>query len=140
METPTFTPTPTPNGTVVGYTDGHLPIVVAQGPAFLARLLWNPPGWLNPLIGLLVVVTIGLAVVGYRRHGGLDPELLADMGQNVSIVAFALILTYMVRGIPGIPYVVDVAVGGVGGWVLAVVARHVVEEARTGRDADVQPE
>jgi len=121
----------TPNGTVVGVTDGGRPIILEEGPAWLAALVYDPAGWVPvalALVGLCVVA--GVALV-WRRYGRPTDEQLHDAAANGLTVLFVAGVVPALQAFVTWPYVADVVVGGVLAWALAVLGVTSVVEARS---------
>ena len=122
--------TQTPNGTVVGVTDGGRPIVLQEGPVWLAALVYDSPAWL-PLVGALVGLCIVAGVVlVWRRRGAPDTESVHEAAANGLTVVFAIATVTGLQSVVVWPYVADVLVGGVLAWGLAVLSVRSVVEAR----------
>lgn len=120
----------TPTGTVVGVTDGNRPIVLEEGPAWLATLVYDPPTWLPVVLSLVGLCAVAGVVVVWRRHGAPEPDDWHDAVANGLTVLFAVALVSALQAAVTWPYLVDVLVGGVGAWALAVVGVRSVVEAR----------
>lgn len=97
--------------------DGTL-VHIERGPAWLADLLIGPPTWVQVTLAAIAVVTIGLAALGYRRHG-LDREVLEEMAQIGTIVFCITVSTIMLRELAITGYLVNVLAGTAGGYALA---------------------
>lgn len=122
------------SGEVVATTGDGVPVVVEQGPAWLARLAYDPPGWIEPAMAVVVVGVIGLAALGYHRHG-IDEAVLEEMA-TAAITVFCVLGVAAVVRAPELPggYVTKVLLAGVGGWLLAQGVVHGVERVTAGAD------
>jgi hypothetical protein len=121
------TPTPTPSGEMIGTQDG-LPIIVEQGPRWLAGLLYNPPGWVPAVLGLTIL--LGSVWVAYQlAERGLEREEGLAMLQNVLTVAACGAVTVLLVRHARFSYLVDVGVGSSVGIVLALCGRVLVDRA-----------
>jgi len=121
----------TPTGTVVGVTDGNRPIILEEGPAWLASLVYDPPSWLAVVLSLVGLCTVAGVVIVWRRRGAPEPDDWHDAAANGLTVLFAVGLVSALQAAVSWPYVLDVVVGGVGAWALAVVGVRSVVEARS---------
>lgn len=105
---------------IVGGTpvDGRS-VEVEQGPRWLVEFAIDPPAWVLVVLVVIALIVIGLAALGYRRNGGLDQEILEEMGQIgtivLSIMACAEVWTLTFE----FGYVVDVLGGTVVGYAIA---------------------
>jgi len=125
-----MTETATPNGTVVGMTGDGRPIILEEGPAWLAALIYDPPSWvpvLLALVGLCAVVGVALA---WRRSGRPDDETIHEAAANGLTVLLAAAVVPALQAFVGWPYLADVVVGGIVAWALAVLGVRSVVEAR----------
>jgi len=130
--------TPAANGTNVsqfptpeGYTDvdayvnigDSRPLGVAQGPADLVGFLYGGPDWAAPVLVGACLLVVGLGVVGYRRHGDLDTDVLEEMLQNLAALVTFGGAAWLVTTVSQAGYLVDVAVSvllGAGVWYLVM--------------------
>lgn len=114
----------------------RVPVVVEQGPVWLARLAYDPPAWLDTALTLVVVATIGLAALGYYRRG-IDEAVLREMGTAALTVVCVLGVAAVVRGVavPG-GYVTKALGAGVCGWVLAQLVASGIERVTEGTPHD----
>lgn len=102
--------TETANGTAV-YQDGH-PIVVEQGPPWLAELLYAPPEWLVWTTYLLIAVALLALGVGIWRAEIEDYEaFVGEVAEELFVVGCvaggSVALTYLAA----LPYWIDVLAG-----------------------------
>lgn len=103
------------------------PIMVKQGPGWLVHLLYHPPGWLGPVVGLLAALVF--ATVAYRLYQAdwripIDRQL--EMGKIAGTIIAVLISTLAMVNLADQPYLVDVGVGflvGYGAVTLATSGR-----------------
>jgi hypothetical protein len=146
ITTVTPTPTPTPsNATAANATSTtsggevaarvgaeRLPVVVEQGPVWLAQLAYQPPGWLRPALAVLLVAVVGLSVLGYRRHG-IDEDVLGEMATAALTVVFVFALGFGLPSLPG-GWAIETLVIGVGGWGLAQMVASGAQRVADGID------
>jgi hypothetical protein len=109
---------------------------VEHGSAALARLAYNPPAWLGTALKIGAVAIVGLAALGYRRAGGLDEDVILEMGENGLTVVFALVAANAVVRLTAWSYPVQVLAGGVGGWLAAQALVRGVQWATDGQGDD----
>lgn len=107
------------NGSVV-VVDGR-PIHVRQGPEWLVRLLYDPPGWLVAAVVVGVLVVVGLAA----RTVYLDGEAALadasdDMVRNAAIVVGVVVVTKASMATLALAYWGDVLLGWLGGSALGI--------------------
>jgi hypothetical protein len=95
---------------------GGVPREVTQGPAALAALLYAPPGWVAPALGLASAGVLAAAALGYRRAGGVDAEVAAEMLDNAITVALMGGLTLALAHAAPLPYFLDVGLGSAIGY------------------------
>ncbi len=130
---------PENNSSVAGWHDGK-PVVVEQGPKWLAELAYGGPEWLPMLLNLAFLALVA-AVIIYVLERGVTVEQAVGVVENAVLVGTVMLLSYIARDGLALPYVVDVAVGGVGGFVVsALVFRAVEDRVREQlRDAILEP-
>ncbi len=107
-------------------------IKVEQGPEWLARLLYDPPSFVEIGVFVIAIVVVGLAYLGYRNvndDANAKTEVSIEMAQNALVVVFALLLTSLLVEVATLPYVLDVALGGGGGWLAAMVLTKATRRA-----------
>lgn len=105
---------------------GDTVVEVEQGPAVIVQLLYNPPSWAAPLVVVLMIGVAGLAYLGYRRHG-IDEQVKAEITERMLLILFVFGLTITTVELDIFPYVVDVAIGGIGGYGLSrITSRFVI--------------
>lgn len=105
------------NGTRYDPTDPD--VEVEQGPEWLVELAIDPPAWVLVVLVAIAVAVIGLAALGYRRNGGLDQEVLEEMGQIGTIVLSIMACAELWTLTFEFGYVVDVLGGTVVGYAIA---------------------
>jgi len=127
------TPTPTPTEAEI-VAGGGKPVVVEQGPAWLAALLYAPPWWMYPTLLGLAGVWLGALALGRSEQSvwGEWGAVRAEAIENVCILACCGALTAAVAPV-GWPYYVDVGIGVLCGytgarWLIAPVVNAVVDE------------
>jgi len=121
------TSTPTIGGEQVATQEG-IPVIVEQGPPWLARLLYQPPGWLPPLLALAIIA--GSVWVAYQlAERDLERDAVLAMVQNVLTVAACGGLTVWIVRHARFSYIVDVGVGTGLGFVLALCGRILADRA-----------
>ena len=109
--------TATPQGTPVGLGMGKGRAYVDHGPAWLGKLLVNPPQGTGLVIKLVVIICLGLGAYSVWKHG-LDEETIEQMATNAIIVIFVLIASNVIDATFSLPYWEGVLAGwGVGSFV-----------------------
>lgn len=111
------TPTPPPENATVTTTEGTS-VIIEQGPRWLVELLYAPPAWVRPVAGLIFVSVVVLAALSYHRNG-IDEEIIEEASENAIIAMTCLGFTTLMVNHADFSYVVDVGVGGIGGFLLA---------------------
>lgn len=91
-----------------------------QGPDWLVAMLMDPSEPVVLGMGIAALCILALAGIGYHRHGGVDDEVLLETGRNVLIVIATMMLAEIVVRSGPFPYVLDVLVCGVGGWLVGL--------------------
>lgn len=121
----------TPTGTVVGVTDGGRPIILEEGPAWLAALVYDPPAWVPFVAALAGLCVVAGVLLVWRRFGRPDDDALHEAAANGLTVLFAIATVTGLQAAVAWPYLADVLVGGILAWVLAVVGVRSVVKARS---------
>ncbi|MGZ0745720.1 hypothetical protein [Haloparvum sp. AD34] len=106
------------NNSTIYSARGH-EIVVEQGPVWLAKLIYAPPWWLLPLLKVVSVCVVGLAAVGYWRHG-VSPEVIRESAENGLIALCCLGTSKVVVNTVDLGYVYEVILGAGGGYLIAM--------------------
>lgn len=115
----------TANGTEPIIVEDGTPLVVEQGPVWLADILFGPPRAVVLLLSLLVCVGIAVVVLLIVRRD-IDRRDVEAMAQNVlTVVGTAAATTVCVRWF-SFSYAVDVALGFVVGYSSAIVLRIIL--------------
>jgi len=100
----------------------EVPVFVESGPRWLVQFLLEPPAWFELLLALLVLVSLAGAVIGYRRLGGLDEEVVAEQSFNV-LVVFGVIIAMKLLKPLGYSYFIDVVLafvlGSAAAWAIS---------------------
>lgn len=122
--------TATPNGTVVGMTEGGRPIILEEGPAWLAALIYDPPAWVPVVLALVGLCAVAGVALAWRRYGRPDDETVHEAAANGLTVLLAVAVVPALQAFFAWPYLADVVVGGVLAWALAVLGVRSVVEAR----------
>jgi hypothetical protein len=95
------------------------PLGVEQGPVELVSFLYGGPDWAVPVLLAACVVVVGLGMVGYRRHGDLDVDVLEEMLKNlIALLTFGG-AAWLVTTVSPVGYLVDLVVSvamGAGCW------------------------
>jgi hypothetical protein len=120
-----MTDSPTPTAT--GWETYNDTIVrVEQGPEWFAQLLYDPPLWAQQVVPLLIGL-VGATTLYALWKVGLPDEALAEITQNIGIIAGVGVATMVLVETGSFGYHVDVLVGWLGGSLVGrEVARRVV--------------
>ena len=94
-------------------------VKVEQGPEWFVQLAVDPPAWIYVALFLIVASVISLAALGYRRNGGLDDEVLEEMGEIGTIVISILVASHLWVSTYSVDYFADIVAGTVIGFVAA---------------------
>lgn len=117
----TLTPTPTPNGTANASIQSSRPgtqVVVEEGPVWLAKLAFQPPGWLFDVIWLVVVLVGILTALGLYRNG-IDEDVIREMSLAALTVVGAIVAANLVGSVGWLPWAAKAIIAGGSGWVAA---------------------
>jgi len=96
-----------------------VPVRVTTGPAWLAALLYKPSWWALPAVCAAGAVVVAVAYVGYRRSGGVDGEIRAEMAMNALVVVCMGACAWALATFGVLPYGVNVAGGSAIGFIIA---------------------
>lgn len=121
------TPTPTPiEGAKVD--GGGTFVIVTDGPAWLADLLYGPPWWLYmAFVGAFVAVAILTARGATNIDDTAEAALVAEEGaRNLTLLVGIGFATLATDRVAGLGYVAEISLGVGVGWVLAVLLRDSV--------------
>lgn len=99
-------------------------IHIQQGPDWLVMLLYNPPWWVEWAGYAVTLSCIGLAYLGYQQTD-IDNQIVAEMARNAIIVLGAAVVTIALVNYAALPYIADVVIGGVSGWLLGQLGYHI---------------
>lgn len=105
---------------------GPLPVEIEQGPAWLVELYLDPPWWVNPSLQFLGLVVAGVVAYrlyqrGYRISSGEQRAMLQIAGTVVGVMVGVLGMANFTEQ----PYLVDVGVGLVVGYVVVFALANV---------------
>lgn len=118
------TPTAPPTSSNWGSYNDTI-VRVEQGPEWLAQLFYDPPLWAQQTLPLIVGL-FGAAALYAIWRVGLPDAALAEMGENIAIIAGVGLVTLLLVKTGLFPYWVDVSVGWLAGWLIGrTVARQV---------------
>jgi hypothetical protein len=111
----------------IAVVKGGKPVVVEQGPTWLVELAYGGPEWL-PILGrlLFLVIVAALMIAIYRR--GVTVEQTMGVVQNGLLVVSVFLLSYASRDLLALSYLGDVAVGGVGGFIVSAMVFRLLED------------
>lgn len=103
-------------GDVALWLSDGTPVRIEQGPRWLVQLAYCPPPWVFDALVAIAVVVIGLAALGWYRHGGLDEDVLNEMAELTMVGLVVIAATTSLVRLDVLPYVGDVFVGTLIGW------------------------
>ena len=119
----------TATSTPVVIDGGHgQPVVVHQGPAWLAGMLYGPPWWVVWALGAVLGLVGIVVLLGARNVDGPDEwgVVAGESAQTTTIVVCIAVATLLSKSYLSMPYMADVAAGMLGGLVAAwLLAPHV---------------
>jgi hypothetical protein len=97
--------------------DGETPIVIEQGPEWLAMLLYDPP---TVLVWALVAVAVATVAGGVYALTRVDvsPTALREIASNLVLATSIAVATHLSVTRLAVGYVLDVGIGVVAGVLL----------------------
>jgi hypothetical protein len=105
-------------------------VTVDRGPRALVALGYSPPSWFMPLVGVAALGVVGLAAVGYHRHG-VDEAVILEVGE-IGLTAIAAMALASWLSSAGASYPVLVLGSGAGGWLATQLLVRGIEWATEG--------
>jgi len=107
--------------------DGGVPVVVEQGPRWLADLLFAPPGWVQAsLVAVAAFVTVG-AIYALTRVD-ISPAVLREVASNLLLAGCIGLATQVSVSLLAVGYFFDVAIGVSGGLAVAELLVRVYDK------------